>query len=171
MTGTAVSEKAFSYALNLTCEMTALGNVAPAVHTNQLLALAGLNAGQLSEYIDVMQKLVWNAKKAKPFVPAVLAYTPPAGQYLVNGVHYNIKKSKKHGGMLVYTGDGCGYVGALAAPKCADIAAALDSAEKAKAAVLAYAKETGKCGVCNTTLTDPKSIAAGIGPVCAKKYS
>ena len=31
----------------------------------------------------------------------------------------------------------------------------------------AYGKATGMCCVCGTTLTDPKSIAAGIGPVCA----
>lgn len=30
-----------------------------------------------------------------------------------------------------------------------------------------FGKRTGVCGVCSKTLTDPKSVKAGIGPVCA----
>lgn len=32
-----------------------------------------------------------------------------------------------------------------------------------------YGREIGACGLCNRTLTDPESRAAGIGPVCAAK--
>lgn len=32
-----------------------------------------------------------------------------------------------------------------------------------------YGHQIGSCGVCNRTLTDPDSIAAGIGPVCEAK--
>jgi hypothetical protein len=32
---------------------------------------------------------------------------------------------------------------------------------------VAYAKASGRCYVCNRTLTTPESIEAGIGPVCA----
>jgi hypothetical protein len=31
---------------------------------------------------------------------------------------------------------------------------------------LAYVRETGTCGVCHRTLTDPESVALGIGPIC-----
>lgn len=31
-------------------------------------------------------------------------------------------------------------------------------------------KQTGVCGICTRTLTDPESIAAGIGPICAAKF-
>lgn len=165
----APSEAAFKWAVDLTVMVADASKMAPASLSTQLLVLAGLNAAQLSKYIDMMQGIKANLPKPKP-VLATLAYQPPAGQYLINGQHYTLKKSKVHGGILVYTGGGYGYVGSLAAGKCAAIAEALNTAEKAKACVLAYAKETGKCGVCNTTLTDPKSIAAGIGPVCAKKY-
>lgn len=40
-----------------------------------------------------------------------------------------------------------------------------------KAAAVLYGKELGICSVCNHTLTDPDSIANGIGPVCAKKFA
>lgn len=38
-----------------------------------------------------------------------------------------------------------------------------------KAASQAYARESGQCGVCNRTLTTPESLAAMIGPECAKR--
>lgn len=33
-----------------------------------------------------------------------------------------------------------------------------------------YGHETGSCGICHRRLTDAKSVAEGIGPVCAKKF-
>lgn len=33
-----------------------------------------------------------------------------------------------------------------------------------------YGQQTGNCGCCGRELTDPVSIAAGIGPVCASKW-
>jgi len=38
-----------------------------------------------------------------------------------------------------------------------------------KAASKAYAQESGECGVCGRTLTTPESLAAGIGPECARR--
>lgn len=165
----APSEKAFSYAIDLAGQLSALANFSAAQTTQLLLQLAGYDSAMLSKFIDVTQQTIFVAKK-KAFVPVALAYVPPAGQYMVNGEHITLKVSKNHGGMLVFE-KYAGYVGGLATAKCAAIAEALDSAEKAQAACIAYAKATGKCGVCNTKLTDPKSIAVGIGPVCAKKYS
>lgn len=42
------------------------------------------------------------------------------------------------------------------------------AADPAKA-LEAYGHELGKCGICSRALTDPESIARGIGPVCAAK--
>lgn len=36
--------------------------------------------------------------------------------------------------------------------------------------VASYGHQTGRCSFCHKTLTDPQSVAAGYGPVCAKKY-
>lgn len=33
-----------------------------------------------------------------------------------------------------------------------------------------YGKQTNECGQCHTQLTNPKSIAKGIGPDCEKKF-
>lgn len=43
---------------------------------------------------------------------------------------------------------------------------ATDPLEAAKS----YGRETGTCCCCNRELTDPASVAAGIGPVCANKW-
>lgn len=42
-------------------------------------------------------------------------------------------------------------------------------ADPSKAAV-EYGHRTGSCCICGRTLTDPASIAAGIGPICAGKF-
>lgn len=34
-----------------------------------------------------------------------------------------------------------------------------------------YGIKTGRCCFCNRTLTTPESVAAGMGPVCKKKYN
>jgi hypothetical protein len=39
-----------------------------------------------------------------------------------------------------------------------------------KAAVIAYGRKTGTCGCCGRKLTNPVSIEAGIGPICASKF-
>jgi hypothetical protein len=44
------------------------------------------------------------------------------------------------------------------------------SAQDPEAAAVAYGKEYGRCSCCGRTLTDPESIARGIGPICAEHY-
>lgn len=39
-----------------------------------------------------------------------------------------------------------------------------------KAAAIAFGKKTGACCICGRTLTDPESVKAGIGPICAAKF-
>lgn len=46
----------------------------------------------------------------------------------------------------------------------------LAAASDPRAAAIAYGQRTGTCSVCHRLLTDPESVDAGIGPVCASKY-
>ncbi|MAE23427.1 MAG: hypothetical protein CMK92_13650 [Pseudomonas sp.] len=39
-----------------------------------------------------------------------------------------------------------------------------------KGAAVRYGAKTGECSCCGRTLTDPKSIEAGIGPICADRW-
>lgn len=55
---------------------------------------------------------------------------------------------------------------------CSDDVAAtvLRVAADPKAAAIEYGREFGCCSICARTLTDPKSIELGIGPICAGKF-
>lgn len=46
----------------------------------------------------------------------------------------------------------------------------IEIAADPKAAAVTYGKLTGSCSCCGRELTDPDSIAAGIGPICATKF-
>lgn len=37
--------------------------------------------------------------------------------------------------------------------------------------VLAYGQRTGNCACCARTLTDDRSLKAGVGPICAKRFN
>lgn len=78
----------------------------------------------------------------------------------------------------IYVNEGEDYLGKVVGGKflrtraCTDdqeariIAAATDPAGAAKE----YGHRTGACCICHRELTDPASIAAGIGPICAGNY-
>lgn len=40
-----------------------------------------------------------------------------------------------------------------------------------KAAAVAFSREHGVCACCGSPLSDPESIAMGLGPVCAKRFA
>ena len=46
----------------------------------------------------------------------------------------------------------------------------LEAAADPLTAAIRYGKETGACSCCGRDLTNPDSIAAGIGPICREKY-
>jgi hypothetical protein len=148
------SEAAFAFALKLTKQAT---EGQPAVRVKLLGQLATMNAQQISDVINLLKG------QPKPAAPAP-AKQPVPGHYVIDGVKYEVKISKAtKWAYLIKNGV---YLGAKG--EAAGILA--DIAENGQTYAIAYAKVTGKCGVCNTKLTDPKSIAAGIGPVCAKKF-
>ena len=52
----------------------------------------------------------------------------------------------------------------------ADIERLLNVADDVLAAAVAYGQETGQCSACGRELTNPESIAAAIGPICADRF-
>lgn len=62
-----------------------------------------------------------------------------------------------------------GYESQLSRPQMEKVLAKI--AANPMDALVAYGKHTGVCGKCGRTLTDPESIDAGIGPVCAGKVA
>jgi hypothetical protein len=50
------------------------------------------------------------------------------------------------------------------------LAASQHILEDPKASAVQYATQHGRCAVCNAHLSDPVSIAASMGPICAKRF-
>jgi DNA-directed RNA polymerase subunit RPC12/RpoP len=62
------------------------------------------------------------------------------------------------------------FLGVRAATEAGVDAKLLTIAADPKAAAVAYGRQTGVCSCCGRTLTDPVSIALGIGPICAERW-
>lgn len=150
-----VTEKMFSFATSLTVQAYA----DPAQRITMLADLAGMSEyWQVSARIDTLKALV--AKQSKPAHEQAVP-----GWYVIDGDTIQVKKGKqtgysyvvKNGAYLGTKGEGAEILKKIVAD--------------GKTYAVEYAKVTGKCGVCNTKLTDPKSIEAGIGPVCKAKFA
>lgn len=108
-----------------------------------------------------------------PAAPAAPAPAPatnfPTGRYTVNGHHYKIDRPTEgrwtgytfireldtHGNQIRDIRDR-----AERDQICAAVAA------NPSAALITYGQTTGTCGMCQTGLKDPESVARGIGPYC-----
>lgn len=163
--GTPMTEPQFRYLINLIGKVLADD---AAGRASALVNAAGLDFNGASAAIDLYKGTPVAAPAAT--VKQELGYDVPAGHYYLNGQHVWVKKGK-YGGSKVLEVAGKWY-GSLTNSQAAIVwlNEHLPTQQAAYASVLEYSKVTSKCGVCNTKLTHPKSIAAGIGPVCAKSY-
>jgi hypothetical protein len=88
------------------------------------------------------------------------------------------KASSANAGGLYVKSNGGTYLGKMLGGKffrsreCtdADESEIREVSKDPKGATLKYGQLTGQCGCCGRTLTDPDSIAAGIGPICAGNF-
>lgn len=140
-----------------------------------------LDPTEEDELVEMKLQLFLHPLKDAEFVAAVAKPTPPvavpAGRYAVTGEDGTTDFYKVDIGKA--GGKWAGYV-FLSLQVSDDFVPV--KATAAKAAVFAkiqaqgilesakrYGVELGVCGVCAKTLTDPESIAKGIGPVCEAK--
>jgi Family of unknown function (DUF6011) len=84
----------------------------------------------------------------------------------------------KNPGAVYLKADGDLYLGKIVAGR---FHASRDASEEAQAAVVeamadplaaavAFGRKTGACSICGRELTDPVSVAAGIGPICEGRF-
>jgi len=101
--------------------------------------------------------------------PRVLVSSKPIledGIYIKDGVVYKVQTSgsdRKYAKVL-QNGGGFSYVAGAISSLTAQHKITLEQAK-------AYGIQFGVCCVCGALLTDAKSVDAGIGPVCAKKWN
>lgn len=95
--------------------------------------------------------------------PVVFSLAPATGR---NAGHYYASHEGAYAGKISPAGeftpsrDASGEV----------VAAVKSAAADPLAAALAHGRETGECSCCGRMLTDPASIAKGIGPICEAKW-
>jgi hypothetical protein len=172
----AATERQIGYIISL-IDARAIPETAPAwarspQHFENHLSTHDMTMAQASRVIDYLK-----AQPMKPSAPVAPAQLT-AGVYRASttgeglpGDLYKVYPARGHGGMLakLIIVDGMlnritfEYAGA--ARRFVDPAGKL-TLDEAKA----FGASTGYCCNCGAELTDPESIAAGIGPVCATKF-
>ena len=164
------SPKAIAYAKSLVSQVRAGDENLPEL----LLAMDEMTPKAISHIIDTHKPIV-SAQKFTAAKAAAPTTDLPAGRYAVEGfdgtvMKYQIDKpvSGKWAGWTfvrdLATGDSIRDRDTKQA-----ILDELEAAGHLESAKL-YGKVTGQCGICSKTLTNPDSIAAGIGPICAQKF-
>lgn len=119
------------------------------------------------QFIDHLRACPWKPRQAAPAAPAAAsaAVTSPGMYQTADGAIYRVKKSRESGRL---------YAMVLTAKKFVYDRGAIFRLTPGDAMTLeaakAYGVATGQCCVCGAELTDPKSVEAGIGPVCAKMF-
>ena len=84
------------------------------------------------------------------------------GYFYVEGLIYKVQAAKSSGNLYAKVFSESGYEYAPGAMRLMASAQRLTLEQAAEAGV-----KTGRCVVCARLLTDPESVAAGIGPICA----
>ena len=87
------------------------------------------------------------------------------GYYFVEGLIYKVQAAKSSGNLYAKVFSESGYEYAPGAMRLMASATRLTLEQAAEAGV-----QTGRCVVCARLLTDPESVAAGIGPICAGRF-
>jgi hypothetical protein len=94
------------------------------------------------------------------------------------GLSFSPAKAESANAGALYVKEGSEYLGKImggrfmASRDCGAERAAkvVEIARDPKAAAIAHGKLTGSCSCCGRELTDPVSVEAGIGPICATKF-
>lgn len=105
--------------------------------------------------------------QAKAQAPAPVAPVTEAGMYRQDGVVYRVKVARGSGNLYAMRYVPEGGERFVYAPGMVRRLSATDRLSLDEAKALGH--EYGQCCVCGAELTDPKSVEAGIGPVCAKR--
>lgn len=87
------------------------------------------------------------------------------GAYKAGETFYSVRTGRQSRALYAMRWTGAGWVYERGAVRLLQPEQRLSLAE-----AKAFGVMTGECICCHATLTDPKSVVAGIGPVCAKKY-
>jgi len=162
MAGRAASIAQVQYIIDLTFKITGIRDAIEDVNTE------GFTGEEAHEMIE---RLILIARTAAPVVAPLAAPVKSTavtedGMYLKDGVVFKVQIAKQGSGRLYAKRLGQGgfeYAPGAINTLRAEHKMSLDQAKE-------YGKLYGVCCQCGKDLTDENSIAAGIGPVCARKF-
>ena len=118
---------------------------------------------ETSELINYLKALPIRGKET---TPTGEAYYAAPGFYLFNNEIYRVCQSRQSGRVYakILIDEGTkgrwDYFKGMVSQLLPEHRISLDHAKS-------FGREHGFCLICGATLTDPKSVAAGIGPICA----
>lgn len=126
-----------------------------------LALVDGLGSRQASQWIDYLMALPRKASARANAVTETGMYQDAQGNV------FKVQRARTSGNLYakslvgsVEAGFGFEYAAGAIRNLTADMRMTLEQAS-------AFGRETGTCCNCGALLTDPKSVAAGIGPICA----
>jgi hypothetical protein len=131
------------------------------LHNRKVSSLEELDRKDVSEIINAL-------KFAKEVTPPMKI--TEVGAYILNGVVYSIRQHSetKRWSVWTYSDTAERYV---RNDKESNVLYQLDTTDRLTLELaIKYSAQVGICVHCGKTLTVLKSVAGGIGPICAKKY-
>lgn len=137
-----------------------------------LAQLPTMDFYEVGRQIDRLKKLRTERLNAAVTDAKAKVLAIPAGRYAVvvadkvRLYRVRISSGSKRPYLVALVGNGERYMGTQGSAGA--ILARI--AEDPKVAAMLYGEVTGHCSKCGAELTDPKSVAAKIGPVCAKTW-
>ena len=156
------SEKQLSFADSLTKKKEGgIETLNHYLHNRKVSSLEELDRKDVSEIINAL-------KFAKEVTPPMKI--TEVGAYLLNGVVYSIRQQPetKRWSVWTYSDTAERYV---RNDKEFGVLYQLDTTDRLTLELaIKYSAQVGICVHCGKTLTVLKSVAGGIGPICAKKY-
>ena len=156
------SEKQLSFADSLTKKKEGgIETLNHYLHNRKVSSLEELDRKDVSEIINAL-------KFAKEITPPMKI--TEVGAYLLNGIVYSIRQQPetKRWSVWTYSDTAERYV---RNDKEFGVLYQLDTTDRLTLELaIKYSAQVGICVHCGKTLTVLKSVAGGIGPICAKKY-
>ena len=156
------SEKQLSFANSLTKKKEGgIETLNHYLHNRKVSSLEELDRKDVSEIINAL-------KFAKEITPPMKI--TEVGAYILNGIVYSIRQQPetKRWSVWTYSDTAERYV---RNDKEFGVLYQLDTTDRLTLELaIKYSAQVGICVHCGKTLTVLKSVAGGIGPICAKKY-
>ncbi|CAB4166997.1 hypothetical protein UFOVP964_96 [uncultured Caudovirales phage] len=128
------------------------------------LAIEQLSRADVSEIINALN---YASDKQEPTKLTL----KDVGAYLLNEVVYSIREGKQSGRLQVWSYSDVAKKYARDVKNEKEVLSKVELTDRLTLEnAIKYSAQTGSCVHCGRTLTVLKSVAGGMGPICAKKY-